>query len=105
MPVYIPKIFQNIGRLDGFQSPEPCRREMFQNDNELKYSANIMDEFQRKKNVKATTWPSMSPNLNPIKQLLGILKRKVQQHKDQKKKSQKNGRASLHKYATLVSCI
>ena len=42
------------------------RRGIFQHDNNPKHTAKIMQEFLKKKKVKTMTWPSMSPDLNPI---------------------------------------
>ena len=57
------------------------------------------------------TWPSMSPDLNPIEHLWGILKRKVEQHnpssKDHLKKcvSEEWQNISPEMCATLVSSM
>lgn len=80
------------------------RRAVFQHDNNPKHTAKATVAFLKKNRVKVIQWPSMSPDLNPIEHLWGILKRQVEHHTPSSIKTLKEVILEEWKKIDVVKC-
>ncbi len=80
------------------------RRALFQHDNDPKHTSKATAGFLKKNRVKVIQWPSMSPDLNPIEHLWGILKRQVEHHSPSSIQSLKEVILEEWKKIVLAKC-
>ncbi len=80
------------------------RRALFQHDNDPKHTSKATVGFLKKNRVKVIQWPSMSPDLNPIEHLWGILKRQVEHHSPSSIRSLKEVILEEWKKIDLAKC-
>lgn len=57
------------------------RGPIFQRDNDSKHTAKKTAAFLQPRKVKVLQWPNMSPDVNVIENLWGVLKRKVEKRR------------------------
>ncbi len=77
---------------------------LFQHDNDPKHTSKATVVFLKKNRVKVIQWPSMSPDLNPIEHLWGILKRQVEHHSPSSIQSLKEVLLEEWKKIDLAKC-
>ncbi len=82
------------------------RRALFQHNNDPKHTSNSKATvgFLKKNSVKVIQWPSMSPDLDPIEHLWGILKRQVEHHSPSSIQSLKEVILEQWKKIDLAKC-
>lgn len=53
---------------------------VYQDDNDSKHRSKRITEFKKTNNINSLTWPSNSPDLNPIENIWGLLKNQIKKH-------------------------
>ncbi len=84
--------------------PIPSRHALFPHDNDPKHTSKATAGFLKKNRVKVIQWSSMSPDLNPIEHLWGILKRQVEHHSPSSIQSLKEVILEEWKKIVLAKC-
>ncbi len=80
------------------------RRALFQTWHDPKHTSKATVGFLKKNRVNVIQWPSMSPDLNPIEHLWGILKRQVEHHSPSSIQSLKGVILKEWKKTDLAKC-
>ena len=52
-------------------------RKMFQHDNDPKHTSKVVKDYLEENGIQFLDWPAQSPDLSPIENLFGIIKRSV----------------------------
>ncbi len=78
---------------------------LFQHDNDPKHTSKATVVFLKKTRVKVIQWSSMSPDLKPIENLWGILKRQVEHHSPSSIQSLKEVILEEWKKIDLAKCV
>lgn len=54
---------------------------IFQDDNDPKHRSKLIKKWKADNNITSLDWPSNSPDLNPIENIWGVMKKKIRKYK------------------------